>query len=298
MWAWWVVGGLVAWFVVATMFALLLGASIRLRDRRSTPPAAFTPMTVETSVRVPTAVSSRRRFPLPPVGVALVAIATALMVSGYVVRVSGSTGPAAQMLSMDAPLSLPRTFVAGLFAIAAIAAAAGAARNPGRRTWWASVSVVTAGIAAVKADGMAHTLALQALGRAVTPLGALLISVVAAAGIVVALWVLSRHERRDRRRILGVLTLYGLAAVGLSAVSSTVAGAYGSASTWAAAATLIEETSEALAAVAVLIGVLVGVAPRLVLPRDWVLQREADALSLDVPAQLPGGAAQRGPAAG
>jgi hypothetical protein len=113
--------------------------------------------------------------------------------------------------------------------------------------------------------------------------------------VVGGLWFLSRHERRDRRRILGVLTLYAGASVGLSAISSVVAGAAGGASTWAATATFLEESGEALAGVAFLIAVLAGVAPRLVLPATWPLRRSADAHTLDV-AQLPVRSPLEGPA--
>jgi hypothetical protein len=37
----------------------------------------------------------------------------------------------------------------------------------------------------------------------------------------------------------------------------------------------------------VLTAVLVGVAPRLVLPADWLLRREADAQTIDAPGALP-----------
>jgi hypothetical protein len=87
----------------------------------------------------------------------------------------------------------------------------------------------------------------------------------------------SRAERRDRRRVLSALGLYAVASVGLSTVSAVVDGR------WAAMATFVEESGEALAGVAVLVAVLVGVAPRLVLPSSW-LRRSDDALSLEAPA--------------
>ena len=51
-------------------------------------------------------------------------------------------------------------------------------------------------------------------------------------------------------------------------------------------ASFVEEGGEALAGVAFLIAVLVGVAPRLVLPAGWPLRRAADAATLDVPAAV------------
>ena len=50
----------------------------------------------------------------------------------------------------------------------------------------------------------------------------------------------------------------------------------------------VEESSEALAGVAFLIAVLVGVAPRVVLPASWRLRRAVDAQTLELPERLPG----------
>jgi hypothetical protein len=230
----------------------------------------------------------RRAIPLPNIGVALVVVAVALETSGYVARLTGAGGESGHLLSMDAPLSLPRMFVALVFAAAALAALAGAGSLPGRRTWWTAVGVVGAGVATVKAGGSLHARALAALNDAVGGSAALAVSAVLAVAVVGVLWFLSRNEQRDRRRILSVLAFYAIAAVGLSAVSSLVAQTYGGASSWAAAATFVEESGEALAGVAFLMAVLAGVAPRLVLPAEWALRREADAHTLDLPEHAPG----------
>ncbi|MCV2491131.1 hypothetical protein OF117_17415 [Geodermatophilus sp. YIM 151500] len=222
-----------------------------------------------------------RRLPLPPLGVALAALVVTLMTIGYVLRLAGADGPWATTLSMDAVLSLPRMTVAALFAAAAVLAVAGAGRLPGRRTWWLAVGAVAGGIAAVKAGSTVHAQAVGELGSSVGAAGALAVSAAAAAAVVGSLWYLSRHERRDRRRVLGALAAYGAGAVGLSAVSSAVTGALGRASSWAAAATYVEESVEALAGVAFLVAVLAGVAPRWVLPADRALRRADDALTLD-----------------
>ena len=289
--AFWILVGLAVWLGVATVEAMLFGSMIRLADRREgvredVVQAEELAQSAPVVARV--AAPRRRSVPLPPVGVALVLLATALMVSGYVVRLSGSTGPVSQLLSMDAPFSLPRMFVAAMFGAAALAALAGAGRNPGRRTWWTAVGLVAGGIAVVKAGSSVHTGALSALEGAIGVAGGLAVSVLVAVSVLGVLAFLSRTEQRDRRRVLGMLTLYGVASVGLSAVSSVAARAYGGGSTWAAAATFVEETGEALAGVSFLIAVLVGVAPRLVLPAAWVLRREADAHSLELPEQRPG----------
>ena len=233
-------------------------------------------------VSQPSGVGARRRaLPLPPVGIGLAALAVALETVGFVVRLRGDSGPVARALSMDAAYSVPRTFVAVLFAVAAIAAVAGASRLPGRRTWWLGVGLVAGLVATVKAGSTVHVSAMDTLTDALGPAGALAVSIAAAAAVISALWFLSRTERRDRRRVLGVLGLYAAASVGLSAVSSVAATSF--TANVATAATYLEESGEALAGVGFLMAVLIGVAPRLVLPAEWALRRTADAQTLDVP---------------
>jgi hypothetical protein len=230
------------------------------------------------------AAEPRRRVPLPPLGVGLAATAVVLETVGFVLR---QTGHEVRVLSMDAPFSLPRMFVAALFAAAALAAVAGAGTLPGRRTWWTAVGLVAALISAVKAGGTIHADAMSALSRAVGEAAATAVSVALALAVVVGLWALSRHDRRDRSRVLGSLTAYAVASVGLSAVSAAAAPA------WYATATYLEESGEALGGVAVLVAVLVGVAPRVVLPATWRLRRTLDAQTLDLPEDLPGLSAPR-----
>jgi hypothetical protein len=184
---------------------------------------------------------------------------------------------------MDAPFSAPRLFTAGLFAVGALAAVAGAAVQRLRRPWWLAVGLVAAAIAAVKAGSTVHSHALQLATRTYGATAALLLSAALATGVLGTLWWLSRGERRDRRRVLGALAFYGVAGVGLSALSGAISGAYGGGSSWAATATFVEESGEAMAAVAYLVAVLIGVAPRLVLPGEWALRRTADAELLEVP---------------
>jgi len=146
--------------------------------------------------------------------------------------------------------------------------------------------LVGGGIAAVKTGGTVHADAMRVVTDALGARAAVLGSAVAAVAVVAALWLLSRTERRDRRRILGTLAGYAVASVGLSALSASVP------SSWYVTATFVEESGEALAGVAFLIAVLVGVAPRLVLPAAWPLRRTADAHTLEVPATLPGRTAE------
>jgi hypothetical protein len=287
-WWLWILGGLAVWIVVAVLLAVVIGRGIRLADRRS--PGTDAPLTtadLPASLRPAPAPARRRVVPVPTIGIALFAVAVTLETAGYVGRLTGAAGTTARLLSMDAPFSLPRMFVAALFAAAALAAVAGAGSIPGRRSWWLAVGLVAGGIASVKAGSTVHSDVLSGLTDTVGSQGALLLSALAAAAVVGALWFLSRTERRDRRRVLSVLALYAGASVGLSAVSSLVAGVVGGASNWAAAATFLEESGEALSGVAFLIAILAGVAPRLVLPATWPLRRSVDAHTLDLPEQLP-----------
>src|SRR3954469_7573687 len=143
--------------VVAAGFAVVLGRGIRLADRRSLGvglddllTTADLPASLRAAPAAASANARRRAIPVPPIGIALFAIAVALETVGYVLRLTGATGVSAQALSMDAPFSVPRMFVAAVFAAAALAAVAGAGSLPGRRAWWLAVGVVAAGIASVK----------------------------------------------------------------------------------------------------------------------------------------------------
>ena len=271
MWIW-IVGGLVLWVLLAFAVAVVIGRGIRAADVLAERPLTAPELLGELRLRSP-----RRRIPLPPVGIALAATAVLLETAGFIGRLTGATGPVARALSMDAPYSAPRTFVAALFAVAAVAAVAGAVRAPGRRTWWLAVGLVSAGIAVVKAGGTVHVDAMAALSSAVGEAGAVVVSIALAAAVLAVLAFVSRDERRDRRRVLTCLAGYAAASVGLSAVSAVAAGQ------WAVTATYQEESGEALAGVAVLVAVLVGVAPRLVLPASWALRREDDAAPLPLP---------------
>ena len=292
----WVLGGLLTWLVLAVLVAVVVGRGIRLADQRAGSGVQLTTADIPgvapaARTRTASTRTRRRSIPLPPVFVGLAALAVSLETAGYVTRLAGHGTDATRLLSMDAPFSIPRVFVALLFAAAAVAAVAGAGAGagslPGRRTWWLAVGLVGGVIAAVKAGSTVHAEALESLQNAVGNGAALVLSAGAAALVVGVLWFLSRTERRDRRRVLGVLALYAVAAVGLSAVSSVVSGADGAGS-WAATATFIEESGEALAGVGFLMAVLVGVAPQLVLPADWALRRRLDAESVAVPESLIG----------
>lgn len=279
MWWHWIVGGLIAWVVVASFVAVVIGRGIRMADERS-PGTGVEPAPVR-SAGVRSAGVRRGWVPLPAVGLALVAVTLTLMTTGFLLRLTGATGTTAQMLSMDAPFSVPRLVVAGIFALAAVAAVAGAGAQSGRRAWWLAVAAVAGGIATVKAGSTVHADGVRVLSRAVGDGGALLVSALLAGAAVAGLFWLSRDERRDRRRVLSALSAYGVAVVGLSALSASM-----TAPAWAAAATFVEESGEALAGVAFLMAVLVGVAPQAVLPREWALRRRADAEALEGAAVL------------
>ena len=109
-------------------------------------------------------------------GVALAGLAVALEFIGFLLRLTGAHGETARLLSMDAPLSVPRMYITVLFAFAAVAALSGASRNSGRRAWWLGVGVVAAGICFVKAGGTVHEVAMQWLDRSIGSAGAFVVS--------------------------------------------------------------------------------------------------------------------------
>jgi hypothetical protein len=206
---------------------------------------------------------------VPPVAAVLAAAAALLETVGLGVRLFDVRGSLARLLAMDLPGSLPRLFVAGLLAAAAIAAALGARIQPGRRVWWSAVALLAAGLAAAKAAGELPVLLVHLLGsgeqawRGVAVLGGLV------AGLAV-LWRLGGGERR----VVALLWAYGVAAVGLSLVSTYARRTGGPVP--AAFATFVEESGEALTAAGLLVAVLVGVLPRLPLPATTALPRRDD----------------------
>ncbi|TFV60109.1 UNVERIFIED_ORG: hypothetical protein E4P37_19680 [Bacillus sp. AZ43] len=276
MWWLWLIGGLVAWTVIGLVVGVVLGRGVTLADRRT---QLSPPTTADLAgAPAPAAARTRRRaIPLPTFAVALAAVALVLEGTGYAVRLAGVRGPMGDILSMDAPFSLPRMYVAALFAAAGLVALAAAGRLPERRTWWMAVGLVGAGIAGVKAGSTFHATAFAELDAIAGTSGAIAVSGIVAAAVVGALWFLSRTERRDRRRVLGALSVYALASVGFSAVSVLLADALGGASRLVVAAVFLEEAGEAIGGVVFLVAVLAGVAARLVLPAEWALRRTADA---------------------
>ena len=273
-WWGWVLFG---WVGLSVLVALPMGLFIGQADRLQRAADAR----AERTSGAAAAPVRRRRVPVPPVAVAVAGIGVALEAVGFVVRSAGLDRGTARLWSMDAPMSVPRLYVTGLFVAAAAAAFLGSTRADARRAWWVGVGLVALVVAEVKGGGTVHVGVLERLGVADRPLVAAAGSAVVAAAVLATLWWLSRTEVRDRRRVLGAFGGYVVAAVGLSAVSSLAGPG------WAAAATFVEESGEVLGAVAVLMAVLVGVAPRLVLPADWVLRRTADAQTVDAPGQLP-----------
>src|SRR3954449_3864505 len=85
VWWLWVLGGLAVWSVVALLFAVVLGRGIRLADRRSLStglddllPTAHLPAPLRAAPAAASANVRRRSIPVPPIGIALFAIAVAL----------------------------------------------------------------------------------------------------------------------------------------------------------------------------------------------------------------------------
>ncbi|WP_052091700.1 hypothetical protein [Modestobacter caceresii] len=282
-WGWVLVG----WTALAVVVAVPLGMALRIADERSRAQDGLLPTTPRPATPRPArARPRRRRLPVPPLAAALIGIGVTLESVGLGLRIAGNDRGVARYLSMDAPLSVPRMWVTALLATAAVAAFVGAARSTDRRPWWLGVGVVAALVAQVKGGGTVHVQALETTGLAGRPVLAAVLSTLLAALTLAVLWWLSRTERRDRRRVMTAFAVYAAAAVVLSGISSLVGSASG-AFPWAAVATFVEESGEVVGAVAVLTAVLVGVAPRLVLPADWALRRRADAETVDAPGVLP-----------
>jgi hypothetical protein len=278
-WAW----VLVSWLGMTVIAVLPLGLAIRgTRARPPRPGDAGSSVDLITARRPTSELPQRHRpIPVPPLATLLLVTGVGLEAVGFALRAAGLDRGTARLLSMDGPMSVPRFFVAALFAAAAAAAVAGAVHSPGRRAWWLSVAALSTAISSVKAGGTVHVRALEAFGVRDKPVVAAVGSAVVVAAVLGLLYCISRAERRDRRRVLSAFGYYAFAAAGLSAVSSM-------AGSWSTAVTFIEESGEVLGGVAVLMAVLVGVAPRLVLPSDWVLRRIADAGTVDAPgAPLP-----------
>lgn len=287
---WWI-WVLIGWTALAVIVAVPLSLFLREADRRER--ALFAPRgTVPAGGlldarpgRGPLA-PRRRRIPMPRIAAALAGIGVSLEAVGFLIRTAGAERGTARLFSMDLPLSVPRLYVTALFVAAAGAAFLGASRAGARRKWWIGVGVVAAIVADVKGGGTVHVRALAAFGLRGHPVLAAAGSVLVVGGVLGSLWWLSRTERRDRRRVVGAFGLYAVASVGLSGVSTLLGQSLG-ASAWTAAATFVEESGEVLGGVAVLTAVLVGVAPRLVLPTDWAIRRTADAETIDAPGALP-----------
>ena len=272
----WLMVALAAWVVTSVVTALVVG--VLLRGARLAAATAGAPVTRSAATAAGTrdperrpGIPTRRWIPVPGFAVALGLVGVGLQGVGLLVAVAGLDEGTLAVLSMDAPRSLPRLYVAVLLAAAALAAFVGATRLPHRRVWWVAVGLVVALTATVKAGGTLHSGAVDALGLAERPWSSLALGAVVAGSVIAALFWLSRGDRRDRRRVLGSLALLAVASVGLSSVSSALG-----ATAAADVATFVEECGEALAAVAVLVSVLAGTAPRLVLPDDWPLRRLAD----------------------
>src|SRR5918994_1343907 len=84
------IGVLVVWALVALGVAVVIGRGVRIADVRAADPLIAPEPVGELRLRTP-----RRRIPLPPVGVALVATAVLLETAGFIGRLTGATGPVA-----------------------------------------------------------------------------------------------------------------------------------------------------------------------------------------------------------
>jgi hypothetical protein len=79
----WMVGGLTVWLGLALLVAVVIGRGIRLADRRSVRTGGvLAPAVIDLPERVAAPVVRRRGIPVPPIGIALIVAAMALMTTG------------------------------------------------------------------------------------------------------------------------------------------------------------------------------------------------------------------------
>jgi hypothetical protein len=188
---------------------------------------------------------------------ALAGLAVGLFGLGFVVRWRCTVGTCALaghewLFDIDAVGGLPRLFTTSLFVATAVAAAVVARRRTGRaRLWWSAVTALGVGLVGAKLVSV-HSLAEAADGRGTTLL-------VGVASTVVGLPVLAAVGRAWRVPRTGAVVLalaaYALAALGLDQVTGVVT-ALDPAPLPDAAATLVEELGEALAALVLLVVVV------------------------------------------
>ena len=204
------------------LWRCVIGRGIRLADRRSpgTGVALTTADLPDASSPQPRPAVRRRAIPLPP---SASRWPRPPWRSRPAASSSGSPAPPGrppQLLSMDAPFSLPRLFVA---------AALRRGRVRGRRRGrpharpphaggWPSPSSPAASPRSRPAAPCTPTPSAPCTTPS-APARPSLLSALAAAVVVAGLWSFTRTERRDRRRVLGTLGFYAVASVGLSAVS-------------------------------------------------------------------------------
>ncbi|KQS68796.1 hypothetical protein [Modestobacter sp. Leaf380] len=209
--------------------------------------------------------SSPLRRPTRVAAVVLGVTAVVLETSGLVGRLAclrGDCGPTAtawaRVLDMDHVGSVPRLLVTSVFAVVCLVALTGAVRchRAGARPWWLALAVGAAALSLAKAWSW-HSLVEVGLSGLLPAADVQLVFVATAVVGIAVVTASGRRVRRDTRiAVTTWLALYAVAAVGLSALASAVAGA---GPTALALGTWVEETAEALAAVGLLAVVVHGV---------------------------------------
>jgi hypothetical protein len=188
-------------------------------------------------------------------GWGLAAGLVALHTGGLVERLhcgSRGCGSGVRLFDPDAVGGLPRTVTTVLFLVTAVLAWRGARRAAGRLArWWTAIAGVGAGLAVLKLVS-AHSLA-KADAAGLTQAG----SVAVAVATLTVLWVLGRRWGvAAAGPVVLALAVYAAAAIGLDVVTALVAAVQTHAGALqAAAATLVEELGEALAALVLLVTV-------------------------------------------
>ena len=235
----WVLVGIAVWLVLGVLVAVTMGRGIRIANDESPHvglPVGLNTADLPVALRAPVAVPApgrRRPLPLPPVGVGLIVVALALETAGFVARLTGARGALATASPWTPPFSVPRLYVAALFAVAAHRGRR-RRRRQGTRSWWVGVAWwpppsprSRQAAPPLLRDGTGHA---DARGTV-----ALLISVTLAAGVLVGLWVLSRATAATAAAC-SARSASTPSPCRTSALSGAVAAVYGG-GPWAATAT-------------------------------------------------------------
>jgi hypothetical protein len=207
---------------------------------------------MQSDLPLPPWAALRRSWWVYGLGAALVALHLLSFVVRVRCTVMGRCGPAARLLDPDAVGGVPRLVTAALFVVAAVVSWRACRSGTGRTAlWWGAVAAICAALAVLKLVS-AHSLA-ESDSAVLTLVG----SVSLAATALAVLLALGRRWRvPGTGAVVFAMALYAAAAIGLDVVTGVVEAAQSHAPALsAAAATFLEESGEAIAALVVVVTV-------------------------------------------